>query len=161
MSRTAAPVDRRARTTHGCGFWIAAAAGISVAGYGIVGYLAKYPDLTRRLALARWIVGIDLVHDLLVAPLVVVVGAVVRKLVPPRALGPTQFALMASAIVLLIAWRPLHRSGAYKHNPTVQPLDYATATLTVMAVIWTIAAAWFLLRVVRRPNATPAGNADL
>ena len=148
MSRAAAPPEA---PTHGLAFWIAIVAGVSVAAYGVAEYLARYPDLTRRVALARWIIGVDIAHDLLLAPLVVLVGVAVRRVVPRLALGPVQFGLIASGVVLLIAWRPLHHSAAYKHNATVQPLDYGTATLTVLAVVWTIATAWVAVRVVRRP----------
>ncbi len=146
------------RTTHGAGFWAAVVAGVAIAAYGVKGYFDTYPDLTRRLSLARWIIGVDLVHDLLFAPLVLVGGIVVRRIVPARALAPVQGALMASGIVLLIAWRPLHASAAYKHNATAQPLNYTTATLTVLGVIWTIGATWILLRVVRGRRPTAKGR---
>ena len=35
-------------------------------------------------------------------------------------------------------------------NPTVQPLDYATAVMTVVIVIWILAAVWLAVRLVRR-----------
>jgi hypothetical protein len=149
MNRAAAAPETPARA-YAVGFWIAAVVGGSVAGYGVAEYLAKYPDLTRRVALARWIVGVNIAHDLLLAPLVLLVGVGVRRLIPRVALGPAQFGLMASGIVLLIAWRPLQRSAAYKHNATAQPLDYTAATLTVLAVVWMIAAAWVVVRIVRR-----------
>lgn len=142
-SPTAAPT-RSAK--HGIGFWAAVVAGGAIAGYGIAGFLDRYPDLSHRISLARWIVGVDLTHDLVLAPTVVIIGLVVRRIVPARALAPVQFAMMASGVVLLIAWRPLRGSAAYHHNATAQPLNYATATLTVLAVIWTIAATWCLLR---------------
>ncbi len=144
-----APAPPRA-AKHGIGFWIAVVAGSAIAGYGVAGFLDRYPDLSHRISLARWIVGVDLTHDLVLAPTVVVIGLIVRRIVPARALAPVQFAMMASGVVLLIAWRPLRASAAYHHNPTAQPLNYATATLTVIAVIWAIAATWFLLRRGRR-----------
>jgi hypothetical protein len=143
-----------ARATHGVAFWIAVVGGLAVAGFGVAGYLERYPDVTRRVELARWIVGVDLAHDFLLAPLVVLAGYLVRRIVPRLALAPVQFGLMASGIVLLIAWRPLQGSAEYKHNATIQPLAYGPATLTVLAIVWTIAVAWFILRVARRPEPT-------
>ena len=132
---------------HGKGLWVGLTLGLPAVAYGIRGFLSTYPDLQRRLALAKWIVGVDLVHDFLVAPLAIVVGLALRCLVPARVRAPAQFGAFASAIVLALAWRPLTHSAAYKHNATAQPLDYVSATLIVLGVVWAIAAMWIAVRL--------------
>jgi hypothetical protein len=134
---------------HGVVFWVALALGLALAAQGVRDFLVTYPDVTRRVSLARWIIGLDLFHDLVIAPVVLLVGLAVRRFTPATIRAPLQATLAASAVVIAIAWRPLHRSGAYKHNPTIQPLNYATATLTVLAIVWLAAAAWSAARIAR------------
>lgn len=146
-----APVEsRRDSSRHGAGFWAAFVIGVGTMAWGVHLYLAVTPDLRRRLDWAKWIVGADLVHDLVVAPVVLVVGAVVAHLVPARWRAPIQAGLFATAVVLVLAWLPLHGTAAAGGNPTVQPLDYATATLTVLGLVWGGVAAWLAVVALRR-----------
>lgn len=130
---------------HGRAFWISVVAGVAIMAYGIDGYFDRYPDFMRRFSLGQWIVGVNVVHDLVLAPIVLVVGLGVARLVPTLVRQPVRVGLIASGVVLLVAWRPLQHSAATKHNATVQPLDYGTATLTVLACVWLLVAAWFVI----------------
>jgi hypothetical protein len=130
---------------HGRPFWIAVVAGVAIMAYGINGYFERVPDLTRRVDLARWILGVNLVHDFVLAPMVLLVGLGVAHVVPKRLREPVRVGLVASGVVLLVAWRPLQHSAASKHNATVQPLDYRTATLTVLVCVWLLVGAWFAI----------------
>ena len=129
----------------GRAFWVSVVVGVAIMAYGVQGYLDRYPDFTRRFDLVRWIVGVNLVHDFLVVPFVLLVGLAVSRVVPARFRDPVRVGLIASGVVLLIAWRPLQHSAASRHNPTVQPLHYGTATLTVLACAWVLVLAWFAI----------------
>jgi hypothetical protein len=124
---------------YGPGFWAAVVVGVVVAAVGVRTYLDVYADTGRRVALAVWIVGSDIAHDVLVVPVTIAIGVVVHRRVPAHLRPAVRFGGIASGTVLLLAWRPLVHSGAAKHNATVQPLDYPTATLTVLAVVWVVA----------------------
>ena len=63
-------------------FWVGLGIGILTMGWGVRLYLQATPDLDRRLDLARWLVGLDLAHDLLLAPAVVGIGYLVSRAVP-------------------------------------------------------------------------------
>jgi hypothetical protein len=141
-----------ATSYHGPGFWVALVVGLAIAGYGLREYLSRYPDTMRRLALARWIIGADVAHDLLLAPLVVLVGFAIRRIVPKAALAAVQFGCLASGTLILLAWRPLHHSGAFKHNATVQPLNYAATTTIALGIVWAIALTWYVLRARVHPG---------
>jgi hypothetical protein len=156
VSAPPAAPEQRPSATYGIWFWVAVVAGAALGAYGIRGFFDRYADAARRIDLARWIVGTALVHDLVVAPVVLLAGLVLRRAVPARVRDPVRFALIASSVMLLVAWRPLQRSAAYKHNPSVQPLNYATATLTVLGVIAAIAVLWLALRT--RLLRAPAGR---
>lgn len=142
--------DAVERSEHGTRFWIALTLGASVTAWGVALYLDATPDLDRRVDFAVWLVGLDLAHDLLVAPLAIVVGVAVARLVRGPLRAPLQAGLVASGCVLLVAAAPLAHTAEGARNPTIQPLDYTTATLTVLAIVWTTCALWAAVRVRRR-----------
>jgi len=130
MTEPAAPVEPTPRI-----FWVGLALGTLPMAWGLWLYLEAAPDLRRRLDLAKWLVGLDLAHDLVLAPLVVGLGYAVTRVVPPRARAAVQAALIATGMVLLVGWLPLVGSSE-TDNPTIQPLDYGPSIATVVAVIW-------------------------
>ncbi|CAN5678836.1 hypothetical protein BH20ACT2_BH20ACT2_15780 [soil metagenome] len=152
--------ERRGRTDErapgGAPFWIGLVLGLAVLGYGVAGLL----DHVRGDALVGWVgllVGADLVHDLVVAPVACGVGLVVARLGLGRWRGPVQAGLFATAVVLAVAWIPLRDLGGNPDNPTIRPLDYRTATLTVLAAVWVAVTAVGLVCIWMHRRADPAG----
>jgi hypothetical protein len=139
------------RSAHGPVFWLGAVIGLAVMAYGGRGLLAD-ADATRPAWYATWLVGADLLHDVVLAPVVLLVGAAVARVVPDRVRVPVRFGLFAGAVVVAIAWPALRGYGraTVPDNPSVQPLDYATALATALAVVAGIAALWAVSLVVRR-----------
>ena len=145
---------------HGPGFWVGLVTGGALMTFGVVG-LVNNAKAVHPFDFAKWFVGADLAHDLLVAPLVCLVGAVLARAVRMPWRVPLQGGLVASAIVLAVAWAPLRGYGRaiVPDNPTVLPLDYSTAVLTVLAAIWAAVATWLALTAWarrRRAAARPA-----
>lgn len=66
---------------------------------------------------------------------------------PPPWRAPIQAGLVATGVTLAIAWPGLRGYGRHivPDNPSVQPLNYATATLTVLGVIWGVVAIWLVI----------------
>ena len=60
--------------------------------------------------------------------------------------------LFASFVVVLVGWAPLRGYGRDQvpDNPTVGPLDYASAIATVLVVVWLLVAAWIAASWLRR-----------
>ena len=135
-------------------FWIALVPGMALMTWGVRLYLDATPDLARRIDLAGWLVGLDLAHDLLLAPVLVGFGTIVTRLTPTRLLGPVQAALIASGSVLLVGLLPLLGSAG-SANPTIQPIDYAPSIAAVLVAIWVAAGAAVLRRRRRQPAAPP------
>lgn len=117
--------------------WPALVVGGAVMGFAIVG---AWRDLGDRFGgWALWIVGADLVHDALVAPVACLLGALVTRVVPAgRARAHVQAGLVATAMVSAVVWIPLRGLGGNPGNPTIRPLDYATATLTALVLVWAV-----------------------
>ena len=112
--------------------------GYGVIAFGAIGLLQHLPfDKVSRVVL--WVAGADLVHDFVLAPLVCIVGVAIADWAPPTlaVAGPRR------------GDRHRHRprgrrtprseaSGTRPRpgNETVLPLDYTTAVVAVLAVLW-------------------------
>lgn len=133
--------------TYGPAFWIGLALALPVVGYGLRGVVQTFSS--EPLAnWARWFVGGALVHDLVVAPAVGVVGWLVARRLPAIAVAPVQGALIASALVGLVAWPFARRYGATPGEPSFLAHDYTGAVLGTWAVLWTVAAVIVAIRAV-------------
>ncbi|HVL04776.1 MAG TPA: hypothetical protein VM388_02230 [Acidimicrobiales bacterium] len=129
-------------------FWITAAAGWALIGWGVYGIVSNSLD-TRPADLARFVVGGALLHDLLVAPLAIVAGVLVARAVPTPARAPVQAALAVSAIVALFAWPLVRAYGLAAGNPTSLPHNYGRNLLVVLGVVWAVAGGAVILRLKR------------
>ncbi len=154
MSRAVSRSGDGVHEQHRAGplFWVSAAAGWAVIGFGLRGIFEHSID-TRPANLARFVVGGALLHDLVVAPLVILLGVVVARTVPRRGRAVVQAALAVSGIVALFSYPLVRAYGLAANNPTSLPHDYARNLALVLGVVWAVAAAALLLRLrVRRPS---------
>jgi hypothetical protein len=109
--------------------------GVAVAAYGVVRLLDL--GVHNLVAAATWLVGGVVLHDGLLAPLTVGVGALLvrsRRLPAAAVIG-----LVVLGTVTLVAVPVLGRFGARPDNPTLLDRNYvlgwlALATLTVLYV---------------------------
>lgn len=129
---------RHAPRPAGPRFWITAAIGWAVIAWGVVGIFSNSLD-TRPANLAKFVVGGALLHDLVVAPLVILAGVLVVRRVPAWARGSVQAALAISAIVALFAYPLVRAYGLATNNPTSLPHNYGLNLLIVLAVVWAVA----------------------
>lgn len=136
-------------TRLGPRFWVGVGIGGALMAWGVFLFLQGTPEGYRRLNFVAFVVGSDLLHDLLVAPFACAVGVLVARAAPPWARAPVQAALIATGTVLLIVWLPWVGSADGSGNPTIQPLDYTTAALSVLGAVWLAAGAWAVARRVR------------
>lgn len=117
-------------------------------------YTAQRNVEIRPAVWIRWWVAAALVHDLIVAPLVIAVGWLVVRFAPRALKAPLQAALLLSAVLVAVSWPALRGYGRVASNPTYLPRDYANGLVLSLAVVWAGCAVWALSRVVR---GRPAG----
>ena len=131
--------------------------GGAVMAFGVRGVLMN-ARATHPTELVRWVIGADLLHDFLFAPLVIAIGWFVVRVVPRSWRAPVQAGLVASGVVALVGWAAWRGYGraTVPDNPTVQPLDYTTAILTVWAIVWGVVAIWIAVREIRRRSSPDA-----
>ncbi|WP_369375056.1 hypothetical protein [Streptomyces sp. cg36] len=80
-----------------------------------------------------WLVGAVLLHDGLIAPLVLLVGLGVAA-ARPWARGPLRAALVSAGCLTAVALPAVLRPGP-RNNATVLPLDYVRNWLVLLAVV--------------------------
>ena len=143
----------RENETNSVRFWCFFVVGGAVTLYGLHGLIKVLNGITSHEFL-KWFVGADLAHDLIVAPVACLVGVIIARLVPASARAQVRAGIFATAVIVAIAWAPLHGYGRAnaRGNSSVEPLNYATAVLTVLVVVWALAAGWFAVEALRRPR---------
>lgn len=150
---TPTPPTSGTRTPSGLAFWIAAAIGTAITGFGVYGLLHNL----QGIALTSWLktfAGALVLHDVLFAPLVLAASVLLVRALPARARAPVQVACIVSGALIVIAIPVVGGFGRLATNLTLLPSDhYGARLLVVLGAIWAIAAAVAVMRV-RRPAAT-------
>ncbi len=123
-------------------------------GYGLM-TAARHP---RPVPWLTFFVGSALGHDLLLAPVVVTIGAVAVRLVPPRIRPYVTSGLIVTGVVTLIAYPLLRGYGRRHDNPSIQPLDYTRGLLIVLAAAWLAVAVGAAVGLLRRRGRDIAGT---
>jgi hypothetical protein len=123
-------------------FWGSAIAGWAVILWGVRGALHHHVD-TRPGQLVRFLLGGALVHDLVLAPVVLVAGVALSRAVGGRWRAPLQAALFIAGTVILFSYPLVRGYGRILRNPTSLPHNYAANLAVVLAAvaIGTVAAA--------------------
>lgn len=140
--------DTKSHRDAGLGFWVSAAAGWVIIAYGLGGMIHHRLD-TRPANLAKFAVGGALIHDLVFAPAVLLVGVVISRATPARMRGIVQAALIVSGSLVLLAY-PLVRGYAHAlHNPSSLPHNYTANLGIVLVIVWAVAAVAVIVRLRR------------
>ena len=137
-----------------------------VIGIGLRGIFQHSLD-TRPANLAKFVVGGALLHDLLIAPLVILAAVALARKVPARARAIVQAALVVTGVVALFSYPLVRAYGLAANNPTSLPHNYALNLTIVLGVVWAVAAAALVVRLRkgrrrqgsmnwRTPSAVPA-----
>jgi hypothetical protein len=107
-------------------------AGCALMLYGFV----QLVDSDQVWQVLPWAVGPVVVHDALVAPLIVVVGWWASRHAPAASRTPLLTAAIVSGGLLAVAASVLTRAGALPDNPTLLDRNYGVGLLVVLAAVW-------------------------
>ncbi|MFI6770795.1 hypothetical protein [Streptomyces sp. NPDC050355] len=122
-------------------------AGLALMGVG-ASLLLDVPDLTGVLV---WLGGAVVLHDAVIAPLVLLIGLV---LVRGSARGPVRGALLVAGALTAVALPVLLRPGK-PANSSVLPLDYPRNWLLTLVAVATVTALVLAGRGTRRSRRRP------
>jgi hypothetical protein len=117
-------------------------AGWAVIAFGVLGLVGSKNGLRGAFEVGAWVAGGHLIHDAILVPVTVAVGLVVARVVGPRFRAPVRAGLIASACVVAVVYPALRGFGRKPNNPTVLPLDYTSAVLVALAVVWGLVVVW-------------------
>lgn len=130
-------------------FWVGLAVGWALMAYGIWGALAN-ADRTEPIQLAAYVIGAAVLHDAIVVPVVVAVGWLASRWLPPAARGPVRGALALSAILVVFAYPLVRRLGAHPTNSSALPLHYGPNLALVLGVVWIVTVVLVVARFRRQ-----------
>ncbi len=133
-------------------FWVSAVGGWIFIAVGLRGVFSHRLD-TRPAQLARFVVGGALIHDLLVAPVVILLAFGLAKGVRGRSRSVVQAALVITAALALFSYPLVRAYGKAAHNPTSLPRNYAANLAIVLGVVWAVAAVVAIVRLRRSAGA--------
>jgi hypothetical protein len=123
-----------ARRHGGPAFWVALAVGWLVIAWAVRGVWRQRGGTVPR-GFARWFVGLGLLHDLVVLPVVLGVGWLTGRL-PTAVRRPVQAGLATTAVVTVFAWPLLRGYSRRASNRSVLPLDYTRSYVIVLCLVW-------------------------
>jgi hypothetical protein len=128
-------------TTSRRGLLVGLAVGLPVIAYGVRGMLVD-TDRTHPAELARWIVGAAVVNDALVVPLAMGAAWLARRITPARAWPPIRSGLLATGVMLLVAWPFVRGYGRNATIPSLLERNYAVGVAAAIGVTWVAVAVW-------------------
>jgi hypothetical protein len=131
-------------------WWTGLAVGGAVGLFGLAGLLRDAAK-TMPAVWLKWLVGLLLVHDIVFAPLVHLVGRGVGDRAPEAWRWPLQLGLVTSGVLVLASVPVLVGVGRATQpgNGSVLPGDYPLALFGVLAVVWLGVLAFGIWGVVR------------
>jgi hypothetical protein len=127
--------------------------GIGVGAYGISQLLTQLPRQTLVL-LALWLIAALIIHDGLLSPAVVGVGAALRRYIPDRGRRYLQFGLIMAAMVTVIAVPLIYRAHTQPPAKALLLQDFGINLTVLLAAIGGGALIAYAIRVARDRSLT-------
>jgi hypothetical protein len=136
VSRTSISFDQ-AEPLAGWRWWIGLTIGGAIGLFGLGGLLTDAAK-TMPVVWLKWLIGLLLVHDIVLAPLVHLAGRGLRDRAPAAWRWPSQLGLVTSGVLVLASVPVLVGVGRRTQpgNASVLPGDYPLALAGVLAVVW-------------------------
>jgi hypothetical protein len=135
------------------------AAGIALALFGVFRLVTQI-SFGGLAFLALWLVGALVLHDGIVSPGVLGLGALISRKVPPRARRYLQGALIAAAAVTVIALPMIYRAHSQPKVKALLEQNFAANLALLVGVIAVVAILGYVVRLVRDHTHTAGGVAQ-
>jgi hypothetical protein len=127
---------------------ILAVVGIGGGTYGI-SQLLTYIPVESLVVLALWLIGALIIHDGLLSPAVVGVGAALRRWVPDRGRRYLQFGLIMAAMVTVIAVPMIYRANREPPSKALLLQDFSTNLTVLLAILGGATLVAYAIRVAQ------------
>lgn len=126
--------------------------GWAVIAFGVWSALRNSTD-AGPLSLALIVVGFDVLHDLLIAPLLFLGAWLVARFLPPRFRGPVRAAGAVTMLVVAFSFPLVLGLGRRPTNSSTLPLDYGRNVGLIVLGVWALAGATVAARYARARRA--------
>lgn len=151
-------LDPRVEAVPAWLFWGLTVVGLALLGFGVYGVWVHRGTgalNTRLRPLLTWGIGAIVAHDLVFAPLALVVGRGLRGVRPRLLRAPVQAGLAVTALLTLLAWPLVRGYGVRASDPSRLPLNYTVGYVAVLVTVWLGCAVWAWLRARAARRAPP------
>ena len=128
--------------------WLFLLPGLAAVGYGAHGLLTAGGRVPLG-SWATWFLGSALLHDLVIAPVWVLLGWLSARFLPRAARPAVTVAAVVSGVLALVALPFVLARGRDPLNPSFLPRDYGVTLLLVVLAVWVAGAAWAVVAVRR------------
>ena len=124
--------------------WTLGAAGVAAMIWAA--YLALTGgSATNPVGIATWLVAGLVLHDAVLAPVVLGIGWLVSRVLPMWLRAPVQVGALVAGVVGLASIPLVLGLGRRPDNPSADPLDYPRNLLIVVTAIVVVCAGWALV----------------
>jgi len=114
--------------------WLLGAGGLAVGAYGAWLLLTRQSG-DQLVSAGQWLVGGVLLHDAVLAPVVVLAGVLAARALPTPVRVPAAVVAVVLGSVTLLAVPVLGGFGRRPDNPTLLDRDYTAGWLLVAALV--------------------------
>jgi len=139
------------------------AVGVGVMGVAVWGILRDRGE-TDPVGLAIWLGGGVVLHDFVLAPVVLLLGVGVVRVVPVSVRAPVVVGLISAGTLVLVGVPVVLASRRQVANPTVLPGNYVLGLVGAVATVAVLTAAgvgWIVLRRRRGQRGATVAGTDL
>lgn len=132
--------------------WLFYAVGAVMIGYGLLGLVTG--ESTSPVQSVKLLVLAVVAHDLVLVPVIALLGVLCTRAVPARWRAPVQGAAFVALSVTLVALPLVGRFGARPDDPSHLPLDYTRGYLVLLGLNAAVPVLLILWRtaMARRPQ---------
>lgn len=136
-----------------------AAAGLALLAYGVA-RLFLVVALGDLLLLLIWMVGAVAIHDGLLSPLVLGVGAALHRWVPDRGRRFVQVGMIIGALITVIALPMIYLEGSQPPEKAILLQRYGVNLTVLLGIVAVVTLVLYAVRVARDGRARRATQPD-
>jgi hypothetical protein len=126
---------------------------LGVLGVGLIGYggyqFLHYSGQTRPTEVARWLLLALVVHDGVLSGAVVVLGWIVVRAIPGRALAYVQGGLITAGLIAVVSAPLIYRRGKGPDGSTLLTQNYPAHLAVLLGTVGAVCTAAYGIRVRR------------
>jgi hypothetical protein len=130
-------------------------AGIALGLFGVFRLVTQIPAVDLFVLLV-WLLGALVIHDGILSPVVVGIGALLERYVPARARTYLQAALVAGALVTVIALPMIDRQDSQPAGKAILRQNFSANLGILVGVIAAVSLLLYAIRLVRDRQAASA-----